>query len=85
MRRFVAKHQTPKHWKNEEDPKLHKEVQSFIRTMVKPTMQQVLLVFDRLADKDLMFNRDNPNAEVQTKRLAHILVNCYGKENAKKA
>ena len=32
-----------------------------------------------------MFHRDNPTAEVQTRRFADILVKCYGKENAKKA
>ena len=85
MRKIVAKHQTPMIWKNEDDPKLHKELTAFVKTMVKPALQQVLLVFDRLNDKNLMYHRDNPTAEVQTKRLADILVKCYGKENAKKA
>ena len=80
LRKYLAPHQYPFVFKNESDPKFIKEVQSFLRTVVKPTINRSLVLQDMLDDDQLMFHRDNPSVEIQTRRLTELLIKCYGKE-----
>ena len=38
MRKHIAKHQTPRMIQNDVDPKFSKEIGTFTKTMVKPTL-----------------------------------------------
>lgn len=80
LRKHITKHQTPIEIKNDGDAKLTKEIQTFVRSMVKPTLQSGLLLQDVLNDEQLMYHRDNPSIAVQTQRFVDLLIKCYGKD-----
>ena len=58
---------------------LRKETATFIKCMIKPTLQAVLLVFDKLHDRSLQYHRDNPDLDHQIDRFVDLLIKCYGK------
>ena len=83
IRKHAAKHVAPDSFKIKPDQSTSKEQTTFLRTILKPSHQRVLVLRRVIDDRALAFWRDHPTAKKLTERFVTILILMYGKEKVK--